>query len=269
MFISLSVLGEEVFSYNGAFEQRKIAAAEFALEELRRTSDTGVYDSIKLNRVLNAEEEDGIFHDNMIMELELGSPHFINGDRYGIFNVVVMRHKETGHRSLAIDEFPLMDEKAIEKYWIDKVNRKRAEREAAFRQMELEALLMNDEFMVEQGIDGGPQEQPSLEEALRGASVDELLTVLEEDVPEQMMKKRQASELLLGHMDRYGLLSKEYPHTNNQDSLVEDDELLQSLTLKELYTVSLGSQDGLFSDYLVYRARQILDATLSRNMSPE
>lgn len=62
--------------YDGAFEQRKIAAAEvcgctlsgmlhvisdsccqFALEELRKTSDTGVYDSLRLLEVLNAKEE--------------------------------------------------------------------------------------------------------------------------------------------------------------------------------------------------------------------
>ena len=85
--------------YDGAFEQRKIVAAEvgtrhkhpngkcsrrspiyivhdshqalhfslvypclqFALEELRKTSDTGVYDSLKLLEVVNAQEEVRVF----------------------------------------------------------------------------------------------------------------------------------------------------------------------------------------------------------------
>ena len=51
------------------------------------------------------------------------SPHLASGRAADAFDVVVMRHRDDGVRSLAIDEFPEMTDDAIEQFWIEKVLR--------------------------------------------------------------------------------------------------------------------------------------------------
>jgi hypothetical protein len=67
-------------------------------------------------------QQEGIFHHNVVMDLELASPYFKSGKEVERFQMIVMTHKEDGVRSLAIDEFPLMSEAAIERFWIEKVS---------------------------------------------------------------------------------------------------------------------------------------------------
>ena len=117
-----------------------LSETRFALEELKKLSDSTIYTTLSLSRVVSAFHEDGIFHDNTILELELSSPHFKSMKSQEVFQVFVMTHKEDGIKSFAIDEFPVMDASAIERFYIDKVERKKREREEYFRLLEIEAM---------------------------------------------------------------------------------------------------------------------------------
>ena len=78
----------------------------------------------------------------MFLDLELASPYLLSGAASEPFDIVVMTHLDDGVRSLAIDEFPEMTDDAIERFWIEKVERHRAAREAAFAKLELEAVAL-------------------------------------------------------------------------------------------------------------------------------
>jgi hypothetical protein len=158
---------------------------------------------------------------------------------------------------------------------LHQVNRKRAEREEAFRRMELEALLLeDDDFEGEGGGGGGGGGGRGTQEELQqsGVSVEELLRVLEEAVPGAADKRAAASRELLGHLGRYreqqgGGGAEEEARLLEQFSGMEEEEaLLRTFSLQELFMLSMGNQQGLFSEYLVHRSRQILDAVLSKHI---
>lgn len=117
-----------------------VAAAELAVVELTKLSDSGVYETLSLSKIKFASEQSGVFHFNTFLDLELESKHFKSGKPTEAFEMMIMRHYEDGTHSFAIDEFPEMNEDTIEEYWIRKVERQRTLREATFKAMELEAL---------------------------------------------------------------------------------------------------------------------------------
>jgi hypothetical protein len=117
-----------------------VKQAEFALQELAKLSDSGVYESLKLNRILSAEEKSGIYHDNLHLVLELASPYFKSGLSTQQIQIVVMRHKSENVTTLAVDEFPKMNEDAIEEFYIKRVEERRAARDRAFQNLEQYAL---------------------------------------------------------------------------------------------------------------------------------
>lgn len=63
------------------------------MEELKKISDSGVYETLTLSRVISGEEEDGIFHDNTILTVELASPYFRSQLPVERFEIYVMKHK--------------------------------------------------------------------------------------------------------------------------------------------------------------------------------
>jgi hypothetical protein len=80
----------------------------FALKELIKLSDSTIYSTLNLTNVISAHQEEGIFHDNTILVLELSSPYFRSGNPSERFEVFVMTHKEDAVKSFAIDDFPVM-----------------------------------------------------------------------------------------------------------------------------------------------------------------
>ena len=117
-----------------------LCVSQFALDELKKLSDSGVYETLSLQEVVSAATQTGVFHFNYFLTLQLASPHFKDGKPSAPFEVMVMRNLEDGVFSFAIDEFPVMDEDAIESFWIEKVERHRKLREQSFAAMEAEAL---------------------------------------------------------------------------------------------------------------------------------
>ena len=54
-------------------------------------SDSGVYTSLKLRRVLDAASQVGVFHNNTLLTVELESPHLLDGVETSVHRIIVMR----------------------------------------------------------------------------------------------------------------------------------------------------------------------------------
>ena len=121
--------------------QKVVDAAKFAIEELQQLSDSGVYKSLFLNKIVKAEEQNGVYHYNIFLTLELSSDYFDSGKSFETFDIIVLKSFEDGVYSFAINEFPKMTENAIEKYWIEMVEEHRKLRESKFLELEAEGLL--------------------------------------------------------------------------------------------------------------------------------
>lgn len=76
-----------------------------------------------------------MYHHNTFVDLELSSPHFKSGQPTETFRMVVMKSRYDGSWSFAIDQFPEMDERAMEAFYIQKMEAHRARREELFRSM--------------------------------------------------------------------------------------------------------------------------------------
>ena len=116
-----------------------VEAAEFVVEELSKLSDSGVYETLTLAQIVSAQTQRGVFHENTFLTLELASPHFLSRNATERFEVIDMVRVDDKSRSFAIDAFPEMSEESIEKFSIRNVERRRALRERAFEELELDA----------------------------------------------------------------------------------------------------------------------------------
>lgn len=117
-----------------------VTAASFVLEELRNLSDSGIYETIELKSIKAAFSQKGVFHDNIHLTLELSSPHLVDGPS-STHSVMVMTSLEDGVQSFAIDDFPVMDEDAVEEFWIKRVEARRRLREESFARIEKAAKV--------------------------------------------------------------------------------------------------------------------------------
>jgi hypothetical protein len=103
--------------------------------------------------IVNSNSSRGIYHYNTYLTLDLDSIHYSSGKPRERFEVIVMETLESYDErtatatmneasaaealdkavlSFAIDEFPRMDESAIEQYWNVKIKRRREERSKIF-----------------------------------------------------------------------------------------------------------------------------------------
>ena len=106
------------------------AAAKHVIAELRSMSHSGIYKTLDIKKIHSARTEEGVFHMNTFMTLELASP-FLKTKQgkqtTSMHEVIVMKHLEDGKLSFAIDEFPEMNEKWVEKFWIESVETRRSD----------------------------------------------------------------------------------------------------------------------------------------------
>jgi hypothetical protein len=109
--------------------------AEYALNELKKLSETGIYDTLSIKNVKHEGARDGIFHINTMLTLELASPFFESGKETEEFRFIVMKHKFDNVTTLAVDEFPVMKEDAIEEFYIQMVKERRKKRQQAFAEL--------------------------------------------------------------------------------------------------------------------------------------
>jgi hypothetical protein len=176
-------------------DEAKLAAA-FAVRELSKLSDSGIYTTINLNRLISAEYQIGVYHENTILNLELSSPFFKSGKTTESFEIVVMKHLEDGVRSFAINEFPEMNEDAIEEFYIRKVEARRRKREESFRRLEFAAFksLQNaDKSSDNHSIDSSYDCIQQDEDGGNSSDNEAVILLSRLDNPERRASRQQAS----------------------------------------------------------------------------
>jgi len=97
-------------------------AASFVLNSLKEINDSAIYsESLHLHSIHDIAVDDGLYHTNTILSLELSSEHFASGKDTELFKVVVMDSKKLqegdegdSRRGYAIERFPKMKDEAIE-----------------------------------------------------------------------------------------------------------------------------------------------------------
>jgi len=218
---------------------KAVKAAEFAVAELAKLSDSEIYTTLSLKKINYAAEQDGIFHFNTLLTLELESPHFKSKKSVEEYKMIVMLHKEDGVKALAIDEFPVMDEDAIEEFYIRKIENRRKQREESFRRLEIEAQLYESDSPV---LDIN---NVKMQENFKGKTVEEVLFML--DTPEQRQRRQKDSEESI--QMRLG------------GAQLEEEQQLSRYSLRELYEVITGQMPG--TDFQKYRAKTLMDAAMS------
>ncbi len=114
--------------------------AEFAVQELQQLSDSGIYTSLSLHQIVSVKHIPGIYYNNVAFELELKSPYFKSKQSSESFHMIVMKHKVDNITTLAIDTFPVMDDAAIEQFYIQKVETNRERRIKAFERLYQDSL---------------------------------------------------------------------------------------------------------------------------------
>jgi hypothetical protein len=206
--------------------------AGFALAELQKLSDSTIYSTLSLSRVVSAFKEDGIFHTNTVLEVELASPHFRSQLPREPFQMFVMTHKEDAVKSFAINEFPVMDDAAIEDFHVAKVERKKVEREDYLRLLEIES--MSETVRAEVGP-GATADVGAFFAAAEGAA---RLGV------EQVRRQCTAD------------IAPQLP-----GAYLAEEEQLVRMSLRDVYAVSVGAKNA--SDYQKYRSQRMLDVVVA------
>ncbi|CAM9912276.1 unnamed protein product [Phaeothamnion confervicola] len=174
-----------------------VKASQWAVGELQKLSDSGIYTTLSLKRVAAASAQEGVFHFNIFMTLELASPYFASGRKTESYELMVMRHFEDDVLSLAIDEFPTMDPDAVEEFWIETVERRRAERDVFFAELEAEAATAAEAEAAAVTAKAVAARREA-ERSVGGLGARELLGVaLDESVP---AARRAAAREVLGAM---------------------------------------------------------------------
>eukprot|EP01138_Halocafeteria_seosinensis_P000890 gb/GECG01000913.1/.p1 GENE.gb/GECG01000913.1/~~gb/GECG01000913.1/.p1 ORF type:complete len:268 (+),score=23.63 gb/GECG01000913.1/:1-804(+) len=94
-----------------------INEAQWALRHLQGLSESGIYETLTLKRILAAAKQKGVYHMNTFLQVELESPYLLGGIPSTMHEIIVMEALDDGAKSFAIDEFPVMDPEAVEEFW--------------------------------------------------------------------------------------------------------------------------------------------------------
>lgn len=106
-----------------------VETAELVVASLARLSESGIYETLTLQRVVAASKKPGLLHDVTSLELEVASPYLESGGRID----VLVLHSDSGV-ALAVKDLPRMREDAIEAFQIERIERHRRSRRRHFEE---------------------------------------------------------------------------------------------------------------------------------------
>jgi hypothetical protein len=179
------------------------------------------------------------------MKLELESPFYKSGKSSETFEMIVMKHKEDGSKSLAIDEFPVMQDIAVEEFWIRKVKEKNIAREESFRRLEIESLLMEL-----------PEEDDEEWDMYK----------IPENIARKAVMDKESVSSLLELLDTPSLMETRVKNSASFQKQLKGTYLVEELTLSKLplqalYEITVDSTES-FTDFQRYRALQLVDISI-------
>lgn len=67
-----------------------VEAATWAVAHLANLSDSGVYTSIRLRRIVDAATQEGVYHNNTMITVELESPYLLDAEPMSVHKIIVM-----------------------------------------------------------------------------------------------------------------------------------------------------------------------------------
>lgn len=129
LLLATTVWGQECSPHDPEIVQD----ANFVISELQKLSDSGIYRSLTLHRIAKAHKSMGIYHNNTYLTLELASPWFQSQKTFETFEIIVMH--DDSDASFAIDEFPVMDDDAVEMFQHDAIQQRKHQRERHFERI--------------------------------------------------------------------------------------------------------------------------------------
>lgn len=217
----------------GILEPGIVEQAEYALNELKKLSDSTIYSTLSIHKIIDYQNVSGVYYNNLIINLELQSQFFKNKQDIQEFEMIVMTHKTDGVVSIAINEFPEMDEIAIETFLVKKIENKRKKNAEMFKLLQLEdILLQNQSFNVP----------------------DEIYSSFDDKDVSSLLQHFETEEINSYRMKLTESLMPKLPLDKQ-----EEEYDLNKLTMFQLYEITLNNIDGA-SDYKVYRSKKILNA---------
>lgn len=86
----------------------------------------------------SASRSKGIYHDILNFTCVLDSPHMVH--RSSEYTLLLMTALDDGRKSIAIDNYPLMKEEAIQHFLEAKIQRARLRREKAWEELSRSAM---------------------------------------------------------------------------------------------------------------------------------
>ena len=125
-------------------DPRTTLAATIALSKLRKLSESGIFETLELHKILNASEATGLFHHNTFLTVDLSSPYLKDSlDGLSRHDIILMQSLEIvdveglddSSYTVAIDSFPTFQDSAIEVFWEEMVENHRQTREIFFQEL--------------------------------------------------------------------------------------------------------------------------------------
>ncbi len=141
-----------------ALDEKINRAATVAMGQLKQLSQSGIYESLVLDRLIDASSTEGGYFDHVRLKCQVSSPYL---EKPEVLEATVMHDKDTGEaRSVAFDTFPEFRQDDIELLNKKRVLLKIEQREKLFQSMEQE--FVDEEMAIIQSMEKREEKREEL-----------------------------------------------------------------------------------------------------------